>query len=332
MTPGAIRGTVVITGASGFIGGRLRERLLRMGADVLAIRRAKSREPTEGRSAVVEYSDLAALTDLMAAEKPAYVFHVAGATKGVSYEDFRLANVMPTENLLAALARAKVRPERFVHVSSLASYGPASSPQTPMVETMKRDPVEHYGRSKLEAEKAVEQNGAVRYTIIRPGGVYGPGDVDYFELFKQVERGVTVYFGNRERWFSAVYVDDVIDAIVRAATRDEAADKGYFICDGRPVTWQQFQSKLIELSGKKKVREIDLPGFLVPLAALGGELLTTFDKKPRVMNRQKAIMGKQKAWICTHDAARRDFGYAPAFDLEAGIRQTFEWYRREGWL
>jgi nucleoside-diphosphate-sugar epimerase len=191
--------------------------------------------------------------------------------------------------------------------------------------------VEHYGKSKLEAEQIVEQS-SIRYTVIRPGGVYGPGDIDYFELFKQVDRGMTVYFGNRERWFSAVYVDDVVDAIVKAALNEGAIGKGYFICDGKPVTWQQFQSRLIALSGKKKVREIDLPGFLVPLAAMGGELLTSLDKKPRVLNRQKAIMGKQKAWICTHEAAKRDFGYAPAFDLDAGIQKTFEWYRQEGWL
>ena len=332
MTPPATRGTAIVTGASGFIGGRLFERLLQSGADVVSLRRPSSREPSVGRSAVVDYADVGALTELMATEKPEYVFHVAGATKGVSYDDFRRANVMPTENLLEALVRAKVEPKRFVHVSSLAAYGPAASVSEPMIETMPREPIEHYGKSKLEAEQVVEKNGAIRYTIIRPGGVYGPGDIDYFELFKQVEKGVTIYFGNRRRWFSAVYVDDVIDAILASAQSDGAVNRGYFICDGNPVTWEHFQTKLVEVSGKTKVREIDLPGFLVPLAAVGGELLTTIDRKPRVLNRQKAIMGKQEAWICTHQAAKHDFGYAPAFDLEAGIRRTFEWYRSEGWL
>ena len=323
-------GIALVTGASGFIGGRLRERLLRLGVDVVALRRRRSPEPTEGRSAVVEYDDVAGLTEVMAAEKPDFVFHVAGNTKGVTIQDFRRANVMPTANLLEALKRAKVTPKRFVHVSSLASYGP-TSPDRPLREEMPREPVEHYGRSKLEAEEVVEKSG-LPYTIIRPGGVYGPGDIDYFEYFKQVERGLTVYFGNRQRWFSAVYVDDLIDGILNAAANEGATNKGYFICDGQPVTWQQFQSKLIELSGKPKVRELDLPEFLVPIAAVGGELLTTIDKKPRLFNRQKAKMGKQSAWICTHEAAKRDFGYSPAFDLKAGILQTFEWYRREGWL
>jgi nucleoside-diphosphate-sugar epimerase len=330
MASPALRGVALVTGASGFIGGRLRERLLRTGTDVVALRRPRSPEPTEGRSAVVEYGNLERLAEVMAEEKPQYIFHVAGTTKGVTLQDFRLGNVMPTENLLEATKRAGVELKRFVYLSSLTSYGP-TSPDRPLTEDMPRTPIEHYGRSKLEAEEAVEKSG-IAYTIVRPGGVYGPGDVDYFEYFKQVEKGLTVYFGNRQRWFSAVYVDDLIDAMLGVATNDGARDKGYFICDGAPVTWQQFQTKLIELSGKPKVRELDLPEFLVPIAAVGGELLTTIDRKPRLFNRQKAKMGKQQAWICTHEAAKRDFGYAPAFDLKAGILETFEWYRREGWL
>lgn len=332
MSESSLSGVALVTGASGFIGRHLRDRLLDQGVDAVSLRRARSPEPTRGRSVVVDYADVDGLTGLMEAERPRFVFHVAGATKGVSYEDFARANVMPTKNLLEALVRAKVTPKRFVHVSSLAAFGPSKSPDTPMTEQMPRQPVEHYGKSKLEAEQVVEGQTEIPWTIIRPGGVYGPGDVDYFELFKQVEKGMTVFFGNRDRWFSAVYVDDVIAAILKAAQSDGAKNKGYFICDGKPVTWEQFQTKLIELSGKPKVRQIDLPEFLVPMAAFGGELLTSIDKKPRVMNRQKAIMGKQRAWICTHEAAKQDFGYTPAFDLEAGILETFEWYRREGWL
>jgi nucleoside-diphosphate-sugar epimerase len=280
---------------------------------------------------VVEYDDVSALTEIMRTERPRFVLHVAGATKGVDYDDFVRANVMPTRNLLAALEAAGVVPSRFVLVSSLAAYGPSKAPDQPMSEDMPAEPIEHYGRSKLEAE-AVVRASRVPWTIIRPGGVYGPGDVDYFELFKQVEKGMTVFFGNRDRWFSAVYVEDLVTAILNAASSEATAGKGYFICDGRPVTWEQFQIRLVELSGRPKVRQIDLPSFLVPLAAVGGELLTSLDKKPRVLNRQKAIMGNQKAWTCTHASANRDFGYAPAFDLDAGIKETFAWYRKEGWL
>ncbi len=322
-------GAHLITGASGFIGRHLRAALLARGEDVVAVRRPASPEPKAGRSVVVDYADVDTLTEVMRTERPERIFHVAGATKGVTYEDFARANVMPTENLVAALARAEHTPQRFVLVSSLAAYGPSTEDQ-PKRESDPAEPIEHYGRSKLEAERVLEGAG-LPYTILRPGGVYGPGDVDYFELFKQAEKGWSVFFGNRDRWFSGVYVDDLIDAILTASTHERTNAKGYFICDGVPITWESFQRTIGEVAGRK-VREVDLPEALVSIAAWGGELLSTIDKKPRLFNRQKALMGKQTAWTCTHARAREDFGYVPEVDVAEGARRALEWYRENGWV
>lgn len=326
-----IEGKALITGASGFIGGNLRTALLDAGVDVVALRRASSPEPNEGRSVVAEYEDVGALEALMASEKPDWVFHVAGATKGVTYEDFQRANAMPTRNLLRALRQAHPDAKRFVLVSSLAAYGP-SRPGRPLSETSPRRPIEHYGRSKLEAEEALEAAGdALPWTIVRPSGVYGPGDADYFMLFKEIAAGRNVFFGNKGRWFSAIYIDDCVRAIVSAATADATIGKGYFLCDGRPLTWGQFQAAIVEASGRR-VREIHLPEFLTGIAALGGEMATKVDGKPRFFNKQRAIMGKQDAWTCSHDAARHDFGYAPDVRMEEGVSRALIWYREHGWV
>lgn len=320
----------LVTGASGFVGGRLRDALLDAGADVVTLRRPSSPPTDRGRSFEADYTDASALERALAEEKPDYVFHVAGATKGVTYDDFRRANVMPTRNLLEATKRAHPAVERFVLVSSLASYGPSSASR-PLVETDPQRPVEHYGESKREAEQVLARETDLPWTIIRPAGVYGPGDRDYFNLFREVERGRNVYFGNRHRWFSAVYVDDCVRSIVAAAGASSTIRKGYFVCDGVPLTWETFQAAIVAASGKR-VREVDLPGFLVPLAAVGGEVLSRLDKKPRLFNRQKAKMGAQEAFTCRHDAAREDFGYRPEIDVREGVRRTLDWYRREGWL
>ena len=326
-----IQGTVLITGASGFIGGRLRDALLDAGADVVALRRAGSPEPRRGRSAVVEYADRDALRRLVEKEKPAFVYHVAGATKGVTYADFQRANVMPTENLTFALRDAFPDVRRFVLFSSLGAYGP-SSPAAPHTEDSPRRPIEFYGQSKLEAEQAVEALGdAIAWTIIRPSGVYGPGDVDYFELFKSVSRGINVFFGNKGRWFSAVYVDDLVRASLDAADADATRGKGYFVCDGVPVTWGTFQEEIVRASGRR-VLTLNLPELFVDIAAVAGETLTRIDKKPRLFNRQKARMGAQEAWTCQHDALRADTGYAPTVDVREGVERTLAWYRKERWL
>jgi nucleoside-diphosphate-sugar epimerase len=326
-----IAGRVVITGASGFIGSQLREALLSSGADVLSLVRKNSPPARRGRSAEVDYADVSGLKELMVRERPDYVFHVAGATKGVTYADFHAGNVMPTVNLLRALRDAHPDLQRFVLVSSLTAYGPSQG-RTRVREIDPRRPVEHYGRSKLEAELAVEGAGeALPWTIIRPPVVYGPAEVDMFNLFKAAHSGVNLFFGNRHKLASAVYVDDLLDAMVRAAQAPSARGRGYFVSDGVDHTWDEIQG-LIKAAVGRRTLTVSLPGFLVPAAGAAGELLTAIDRKPRLLNRQKAIMDAQQAWLCSHEAAQRDFGFEPRVPMSEGIRRTYAWYLEHGWL
>lgn len=322
-------GKILLTGASGFIGGRLRESLLARGNDVLAIRRRGSPAAKTGRSLEAEYDDRATIERIVREEKPDYVFHVAGATKGVKYSDFTRANVMPTESLVRAFEKEHPGVKRFVLVSSLAAYGPSSKTRA-LAESDVRRPIEFYGQSKLEAEHLVEAS-KLAWTIVRPSGVYGPGDLDYLNLFKEVASGRNVFFGNRDRWFSAIYVDDLIDATLRAATDPRTAKKGYFVDDGRALTWGEFQKAIVDASGRRAMT-LSLPEVSVGIAAFFGEAASRIDGKPRLFNRQKAKMGAQEAWTCRSDALRADTGWSPKVPVEEGVRRTFEWYRREKWV
>ena len=323
-------GAVLITGASGFIGSRLRDALLASGSDVVAIRRPGSPPPKAGRSVQADYADVAELERVVATEKPDYVLHVAGVTKGTSYEDFRLGNVMHTRNLLGALHRQHSDTKRFVLVSSLASYGPSAT-SAPHREADPRRPIEYYGRSKLEAEEVVEEeSGGIPWTILRLSGVYGPGDVDYFNLFKSAMRGWNVFFGNRNRCMSIIYVDDCVRGTLMAAQHENSVGKGYFLTNDEQVTWEQFQSEVLQVVDRR-VRTLDLPEQLVSIAALGGELASRIDRKPRLFNLQKAKMGAQQAWTCVGAAARTDFGFSADVDLVEGIRRTHDWYLANDW-
>lgn len=321
----------LVTGASGFIGGHVRDALLARGADVLAIRRRGSPPAKKGRSVEAEYDDRATLDRIVAEEKPDYVFHVAGATKGVRYEDFRRGNVMPTENLAAAVRAHHPGLDRFVFVSSLSVYGPSSRAR-PVVETDVPRPIEHYGTSKLEAEHALIAHGdAFAWSIVRPAAVYGPADVDSFELFKLAARGLNVFYGNRDKIGSWVYVDDLVAAILLAATHPAARGEGYLVDDGAPLSWGRLQGYVFEAFGKKPTT-IMLPGALVSVAAVFGEIATSIDKKPRLFNRQKAIMGAQEAWTCDASKIRRELGWAPTVAFDEGARRALAWYREHGWL
>src|SRR5262249_61149691 len=101
--------------------------------------------------------------------------------------------------------------------------------------------------------------------------------------------------------------------------------KGYFVADDRPISWGEFQDHIVAASGKK-VRTMNFPEVFVDIAAFGGEILTRIDKKPRLFNRQKALMGAQEAWTCDASAIRRDTGFTPAVDVPEGVRRTPEPY------
>jgi dihydroflavonol-4-reductase len=80
------------------------------------------------------------------------------------------------------------------------------------------------------------------------------------------------------------------------------------------------------------VFELNVPELFLDVAAAFGELASKLDNKPRLLNRQKAVLGKQLAWTCAHDSARADFGYKPSVDIAEGMQRTFEWYREKRWL
>ena len=322
-----LSGPVLITGASGFIGRRLRQALAE--GEVVTLRRRASPPVENTQSFEVDYGDLQGLIEVIKKVRPAYVLHAAGVTKGVTYKDFQRGNVMPTENLLRALEGANHTPERFVFISSLTSYGPSTA-ERPSVETDERRPIEFYGKSKAEAETVVEAS-SLPWTILRPGGVYGPGDVDFYQHFTMAAKGWSVFFGNRHRLWSGVYVDDFIDATIAAAKSPSTVHRGYFVGDDEPYSWEQFQRAVGEHAGRK-VTEIDFPGFFVSPVAVMGEWLTAIDRRPRVLNRQKAKMGAQAAWTCRSDAAKQDFDYRPSVGLNDGVTRTFAWYREQGWI
>jgi nucleoside-diphosphate-sugar epimerase len=326
-----LSGKALVTGTSGFIGSHVRDALIANGADVVALVRSVSKKNEATRAIVVDYEDADAVRRVIEEERPDYVFHVAGTTKGVRYDDFRRGNVVPTEHLTAALAAVHPGVKRFLYVSSLTAYGP-SNLGPPKREDDPREPVEYYGRSKLEAERVVEALGdRIPWTIIRPGAVYGPAEVDLFNLFRAAKLGINLFYGNYAKQFSAVYVDDLVRAIIEGAVADETRGRGYFICDGQVHTWGVMQGHIARAVGRRSWN-LHLPSFLVPAVGLAGELLTAIDQRPRVLNRQKAIMDAQQAWVCSHEAAARDFGYRPSVDLAEGTRRAYAWYLENRWL
>ncbi|HJQ20951.1 MAG TPA: NAD-dependent epimerase/dehydratase family protein [Gemmatimonadaceae bacterium] len=322
----------VVTGASGFIGRHLVRRLLAEGHIVRCLVRADSGGVPPGATRHhVDYESAASLLNCDALDEAAVVFHLAGATRAAGAEDYTRANVTPTRHLLSALASRRLRP-RLVYVSSQAAAGPAVARDLPVREDDPPRPIDAYGRSKLEAERVVETFGdVVPFTIVRPSAVLGPGDRDFFELFRWAMRGLVIYPGTRHHWLSLLAVQDAVEGIQVAARTERAVLRQYFLASDSPVQWQEVGKEVAAAAGRP-VRHLNLPSVLVDVAAWGGDILSRFTGRALLANRAKATLARAPFWVCSNERARLELGFRPRHSLPQMIRETYLWYSQNGWL
>ena len=258
--------TLVLTGATGFIGGRLVLKLRGEGLVPRCLVRASSRtkelEAAGAELAVVNLETGEGLESAL--EGAEAVIHLAGAVRAWNAATFRVANVEATRHLVEAANRIGVR--RFVLVSSQAAAGP-SARGAALTEDLEPNPVGLYGMSKLAAERVLAEVASpeLDWSIVRPSIVYGPRDRDVFELFRSCKRGLGVYVAPPRVEVSMVHVDDVLQLVMAAAER---APRGavYFCSDGEAYTWRQIV-EAIAVALRRKVLPLRVPPALLwPLA------------------------------------------------------------------
>jgi nucleoside-diphosphate-sugar epimerase len=249
---------ILVTGSSGFIGKNLKEALQKQFSDanIVAIKRGGTLSAGEH---AVDYRYAQTLLDCEACKDVDYAFHLAGITKEVSFENFYQANVVPTANLLDALKQKSLGLKRFVLLSSHAAAGPSRDRTHYKTESEEENPIDYYGESKWMAEQVVKSYcDVLPCTILRPGSVYGPEDLDFLNIFKMAKSGINIYPGNRRKYFSPIYIDDLIDGIFRASFSDSAIARTYFVCNDEPITWQQMHKTIFSIVGKEPLN-ISIP-------------------------------------------------------------------------
>lgn len=329
----------VVTGSSGFIGSHLVEALLARGATVRALVRPESSGGARDPRVTYHTADL--LDDRSVRESTVWigathVFHVAGVTKARTMAEFRYGNVVPTANILAALAALDAlrgeRIQRFVLVSSQAAAGPAMAADRPVREDEAARPVEKYGRSKLEAEQAtLSRAESLPVTIVRPSAVYGPRDVDFLKIFKQATNRIAVFAAPAQQMMSIVHVRDLVRAIISAAESPQACGKIYFAGSEAPVSWRMLYDMIAALSSST-FRAVQLPQPLLKVAGRAGNALSFFTGRAVLLNTNKVSLSVPQWWVCDSTRAREELGWRPEIDLQDGLRDTYLWYRQSGWL
>lgn len=341
--------SVFITGASGFIGYHLVEAALDAGMEVhaavrptsnlaflkkLQSERPKSGEHQKGSLMFVntDFSSKESLKALLEKGKYSFVIHAAGVTKAKSAAAYNLVNAEYTLNLAQAAMSSDIPLRRFVFLSSLAAIGPlAYAEEQPITEDTLPIPVTDYGKSKLIAEKHLEQVSGLPLSIIRPTAVYGPGEKDLFVLFKTLNKGLDAYIGKGPQRLSFVYVKDLVAATMAALTENNRETTVYNISDGNAYDRYALADRFREISGRNVFRT-HLPMFLVKMMAGFMDMLYAFSSATPVLNREKLKELTAPNWICSIDAARNNLQYRPQYDLRQGLTETLLWYKENKWL
>ncbi len=323
--------TALVTGANGFLGSHLMELLVAQGRRVKGLVRTTSDLrwvsdlPVQlCRGCLEDQPSLEqALADVHV------VFHCAALTTACRRSEYVCANVEGTRRLVAACRHSSAR--RLVFVSSAAAQGPSPDGH-PMREEEEARPLTPYGRSKLEAELVVcDESGDLEWVTLRPPAIYGPRDTDLLELFRNVGRGFILRLGFGERWQSLVHVRDVVRAALLAADAPAAAGRVYNVCSARPEPWSRIQEVIADALGTR-ARRVWVPSFAVYPVAMWRDL------RGRIAGRAPALtLGKvpemlARYWVLDPGRAERELGFRAEVSLEAGIRETADWYRSHGWL
>lgn len=328
---------ILITGSSGFIGSFIVEEALRRGMNVwAAVRGTSSRKYlTDPRINFIELNldSQTQLVEQLTGLNLDCVVHAAGATKCLDKADFFRTNTDGTRNLALALRQTQTRLRRFVFVSSLSIYGPVRE-QQPYTEISEGDtprPNTAYGQSKLDAERFLDSLEGFPCVTLRPTGVYGPRERDYFMMAKSIKSHTDFAVGYRPQDITFVYVQDVVQAVFLAIERGTDGRK-YFLSDGNVYDSRTFSDLIRRELGNPWLLRVKAPLWLLRIITACGEAAGHITGRVSALNADKYHIMSQRNWRCDIGPARRELGYEPQYDLERGVKLTMDWYKANGWL
>ncbi|MCF0160636.1 MAG: NAD(P)-dependent oxidoreductase [Bacteroidaceae bacterium] len=342
--------SILITGASGFIGSFLVEEALKRGFETWAgVRKSSSLKYLQDNHIHLinlDFSSIDALSSQLGKHVEKHgkwdiILHCAGVTKCNNSSDFIRYNYQATVNLIVALREQGMRPDQFIYISSLSIFGPIhETPQEngengllykPITEEDEPQPNTAYGQSKVRTERYLKSLVDYPYLIYRPTGVYGPRERDYFLMAKSIKQHIDFSVGYQKQEITFVYVKDLVQAIFlgieKGVTRRE-----YFVSDGQVYESRAFSDLLQKELGNPWVLHIKAPLWVLKTICTVGGFLGKITKQPIALNPDKYCIMKQRNWQCDIQPLRDELGYEPQYPLERGVKEAVAWYKENSWL
>lgn len=323
-----------VTGATGFTGGRLARKLLAEGYEVRALVRdlaapaaralaAEGIETIEGDAADpgIYRPGLAGCS---------HAFHIAAVYRTANHPDsyYYAVNRDSVSHLLTAAAEEGVG--RIVICSTCGVHGDVA--EIPATEETAFNPGDVYQRSKLAGEEIAREAMAAGapVSVVRPTGIYGPGDLRFLKLFKTIETGAFRMFGSGEIAYHMTYVDDMVAGLILAGEHPAAIGEVFLIGSEDYTSLNEMVRKIAETLGVRPPRGRLPVAPLMAAATLCEFACKPFGIDPPLHRRRVAFFTKARAFSI--EKAKRLIGFEPQVPLAEGLARTAEWYRAEGYL
>ncbi|MDR0988042.1 MAG: NAD(P)-dependent oxidoreductase [Prevotellaceae bacterium] len=333
--------SILITGASGFIGSFIVEEALKRKFNVWAgVRSGSSRQYLKNRKIHFLELDFAHPNELRAQllgyrgtyNRFDYIVHCAGVTKCLHPREFEQVNYLQMRYFVDALRETNMVPKQFIFLSSLSVFGPVHErTYQPIGPKDSPRPNTAYASSKLKAELYLQSLPGFPYVIYRPTGVYGPRERDYYLMAKSIRGHLDAAVGFRRQDLTFVYVKDVAEALFLGIEQG-VCRRSYFLSDGQVYNSRAFSQLIRQELGNPWVVRLVFPLWLLKVVSLLSGFWARQTGKPATLNADKYKIMKQRNWQCDLAPAVNELGYAPKYNLEAGVKETIAWYKENGWL
>jgi 2-alkyl-3-oxoalkanoate reductase len=324
---------IMVTGGTGFTGTALVRRLLEDGHAVVALDYKEGLQCDALRSQGAEVV-IGSVTDPAAVDRSMrgveFVFHLAAAFRELNVPDsfYDQVNVEGTRIVLHSARRAGVR--KFIYCSTCGVHGNVEHP--PADEDAPIRPADYYQRTKYEAEPLVKREaGDMEVSILRPAAIYGPGDPErFFMIFKRVAKGTFPMFGSGRTLYHPLYIDNLVDAFLLCMPPGAGQGREYLIADERYYPIEE----IVCAVARALDVAVRIPHYpVLPVVTVGHiveKVCRPFGITPPIFPRRVDWYRQNRAFDITR--AKRELGYAPAIELDEGLRRTGVWYRQMGYL
>lgn len=332
---------ILITGASGFIGSFAVESALKNGHEVWAgVRGSSSKAYLSDPN--IHFIDLpyasqekmeAKLNEVKAEiGKWDAIIHIMGLTKCKQKGDFDRVNFDYTRNFVEALRATGTVPANFIYMSSLSAMGPGNPDTLEEIKyTDQPNPNTLYGQSKLKTENYLKGLADFPYTILRPTGVYGPREKDYFVMLQTLQRHFNPAIGFKPQYITFIYVKDLVK-VAFACIEQNKVGQTYFVADGDVWTSDDYAALAKEKLGIGWTIPLRVPSFLVKGICAVMEMVGSWFGKLPTLNNDKYNILSALNWKCDTKKLEDELGFKAEYPLGRGLDECIEWYRKEGWL